>query len=226
MAQKENIFPIDTLGGRIQCKRHELGLSRVDFYNRVMGNENISDASKERNIRNWESSSKRVSPDIVQKICVACGCSADYLFCLDDCQTRENQFISDTTGLSENSIEHLKNCLRRASDRDDYAQEYERKCIDSFNQVFTRIALMSFCKDLLALAQEKADITPSQKYWDEFNIAIAKGKKPKKTPQNILPYLKYDAERQQQLVKKFQLQEHLSDMINLLSESLLEFPLE
>lgn len=60
MAKKEKIFPLNTIGGRIQRKRHELNLSRSEFYDLIFENSIEdgsagSDSSKEKTVYNWES---------------------------------------------------------------------------------------------------------------------------------------------------------------------------
>ena len=227
--KSEKLFH-SVFGKRLTERRIEKGLSVIDLF-ALMRNLSTADsaqltASDCKTIYNWQQGKSTPDLEDFGKLCTILDCSADYLLGIDKCSNKDNQYISDTTGLSENSIERLKYCLKRANDSGDYAQEYERNCIDSFNQVFSRIHLMGFCKDLLTLAKEKSAIAPSQKYWDEYNVALEKGKKPKKRPQSVLPYSKCNAERQQQLVEKYKLEESLTDMLNLLSESLTEFPIE
>lgn len=58
MSKKEKIFPINTVGGRIQKMRHEMNLSRCELYDSVYKNETselLNSSSKEKTVYNWES---------------------------------------------------------------------------------------------------------------------------------------------------------------------------
>ena len=183
-------------------------------------------ATKERTVRYWLSGDSKPDIDTLEEICLLFGCTPDYLLGYNDCSAPELQFISNETGLNENSINSLKYRLKRANDNNDFAHDLERNNIDSFNQVLSRIDLLGFCSKLLSLAKEKSNIADSQKFWDEYNSALEKGKKPHRKPKNVMPYLECDAQQHQQRVKEYDLQEHLSSMIRLLSESLSEFPIK
>lgn len=113
MAKKEKIFPLNTIGGRIQRKRQELNLSRSEFYDLIFKN-SIEDGhagsnhSKEKTVYNWESEKTELDYNTILSVCKILGCSSDYLLGLDECTTKTRQFISEETGLSENSIDTLK----------------------------------------------------------------------------------------------------------------------
>lgn len=113
MAKKEKIFPLNSVGGRIQGKRHELNLSRSEFYDLVFEN-SIEDGragsnhSKEKTVYNWESEKTELDYSTILSVCKILKCSSDYLLGLDECTTKTQQFISEETGLSENSIDTLK----------------------------------------------------------------------------------------------------------------------
>lgn len=113
MAKKERFFPLNTVGGRIQRKRHELNLSRSEFYdlifeNSIKNGSAGSDSSKEKTVYNWESEKTELNYSTILSVCKILKCSSDYLLGLDECTTKTRQFISEETGLSENSIDTLK----------------------------------------------------------------------------------------------------------------------
>lgn len=113
MAKKERLFPLNTVGGRIQRKRHELNLSRSEFYdlifeNSIKNGSAGSDSSKEKTVYNWESEKTELNYSTILSVCKILKCSSDYLLGLDECTTKTRQFISEETGLSENSIDTLK----------------------------------------------------------------------------------------------------------------------
>lgn len=112
MPKKERIFPIDTVGGRIQHKRHELGINRSKLYDLVYNiAEKSSDAgsesSKEKTVFHWESNKTQLNYETLKAMCEALQCSSDYLLGLDECSNKTNQFIHDKTGLSETAIKKL-----------------------------------------------------------------------------------------------------------------------
>jgi len=108
MGKKEKIFPISTVGGRIQKRRHELKLSRSKLYDKVFTKGNAgSDNSKDKTVLNWESSKTELNYDTLTAMCFALKCSADYLLGLDDCTNKSVQFIHQYTGLSEETIEQI-----------------------------------------------------------------------------------------------------------------------
>lgn len=108
MGKKEKVFPISTIGGRIQNRRHELKMSRSDLYDCVYsGGKAGSDNSKDRTVLNWESNKTELNYDTLPAMCHALNCSADYLLGLDECVNKTTQFIHEYTGLSEKSVEAL-----------------------------------------------------------------------------------------------------------------------
>lgn len=123
MSKKEKIFPLNTFGGRMQdLRKNRLNISRPEFYDLIFPNGNVATESKSRTIKNWESGD--CEPDIktIEKICTVLKCSSDYLLGLDNCTTKDTQFIHDKTGLSEKAI----NVLHELKDR-----EYTRRWISS-----------------------------------------------------------------------------------------------
>lgn len=110
MSKKERIFPLNTFGGRMQdLRKNRLNISRPEFYDLIFPNGNVATESKSRTVKNWESGD--CEPDIktIKKICIVLKCSSDYLLGLDNCTTKDTQFIHDKTGLSEKAIEILTN---------------------------------------------------------------------------------------------------------------------
>lgn len=109
MSKKEKIFPLNTFGGRIQdLRKNILKISRPEFYDLIYPNGNVANESKSRTIKNWESGECEPDLKTITKICIVLKCSSDYLFGLDDCTTKNAQFIHDYTGLSEKSIDILQ----------------------------------------------------------------------------------------------------------------------
>lgn len=105
MPKKEKIFPLNTFGGRMQdLRKNRLNISRPEFYDLIFPNGNVATESKSRTVKNWESGD--CEPDIktIKKICIVLKCSSDYLLGLDNCTTKDTQFIHDKTGLSEKAI--------------------------------------------------------------------------------------------------------------------------
>jgi transcriptional regulator with XRE-family HTH domain len=108
VSKKETVFPLNTFGGRMQdLRKNRLKISRPEFYDLIYPNGNVANESKSRTVKNWESG--ECEPDLrtIQKICTALKCSSDYLLGLDNCTTKDAQFIHDKTGLSEKAIELL-----------------------------------------------------------------------------------------------------------------------
>ncbi len=108
MGKKEKLYPLYTTGGRIQARRHELGLSRSELYDKVYGNGKAgSDSSKDKVVLYWESGHTELNYDTLIAMCAELKCSSDYLLGLDECTTKTIQFIHDETGLSEDAIKEL-----------------------------------------------------------------------------------------------------------------------
>lgn len=108
MSKKEKIFPLSTFGGRMQdLRKNKLNISRPEFYDLIFPNGNVATESKSRTVKNWESGD--CEPDIktIEKICTVLKCSSDYLLGIDNCTTKDTQFIHDKTGLSAEAIEQL-----------------------------------------------------------------------------------------------------------------------
>lgn len=118
MSKKEKIFPLNAFGGRIQdLRKNRLNISRPEFYDLIFPNENVATESKSRTVKNWESGD--CEPDIktIKKICIVLKCSSDYLLGLDNCTTKDTQFIHDKTGLSEKAIQTLQKMKRSSFGR-------------------------------------------------------------------------------------------------------------
>lgn len=109
MSKTERLFPLNTLGGRIQNRRiNILKKTRPEFYDLVRPGEKIGNDSKSRTIKNWESGDTIPDMDTIKKICFVLHCSSDYLLGLDECTSKDIQFIHDKTGLSEKAIDSLE----------------------------------------------------------------------------------------------------------------------
>lgn len=108
MSKKEKIFPLSTLGGRIQHQRKDiLRISRPELYDLIRPNENVSSDSKSRTIKNWESGQNEPDYDTLIKLCKELNCSSDYLLGLEECTNKHSQFIHEYTGISESAINRL-----------------------------------------------------------------------------------------------------------------------
>lgn len=108
MSKTERLFPLSTMGGKIQNRRITLlNKTRPEFYDLLRPGENISNESKSRTIKNWESGDTIPDIDTIKKICTVLKCSSDYLLGLETCTNRDNEFIHKKTGLSESNIEQL-----------------------------------------------------------------------------------------------------------------------
>lgn len=108
MSKTERLFPLNTMGGKIQNRRiNFLKKTRPEFYDLVRPGENIENDSKSRTIKNWESGDTIPDIDTIKKICTILKCSSDYLLGLNECTSKDIQFIQDKTGLSEDSINAL-----------------------------------------------------------------------------------------------------------------------
>lgn len=105
MSKKEKVFPLNTFGGRIQdLRKNKLEISRPEFYDLIYPNGNVANESKSRTVKNWESGECEPDLETIKKLCIALKCSSDYLLGLDNCTTKDTQFIHDKTGLSEKAI--------------------------------------------------------------------------------------------------------------------------
>ncbi len=110
MSKKEKIFPINTVGGRIQKMRHEMNLSRCELYDSVYKNETselLNSSSKEKTVYNWESGKTELNYATLCTLCKTLQCSSDYLLGLEECSNKNAQFIYNETGLSETSQKRL-----------------------------------------------------------------------------------------------------------------------
>lgn len=119
MSKKEKLFPLNTVGGRIQKLRHEMNLSRPDLYNSVYKNETsefLSDSSKEKTVYNWESGRTELNYSTLCTLCKILQCSSDYLLGLEECSNKNAQFIYHETGLSEDSQKKLQEIIKTPQD--------------------------------------------------------------------------------------------------------------
>ena len=193
-------------------------------------------------IRQWIKGPNKPNIDTMLDVCSVLGCTPDYLLGFDDCTNKSYQYIANETGLTELAINHFHSRLKNTdyhcsasvrlnkSDKKEFEKaisEKEQKNIDSFNQVLCRIDLMGFCSSLLEYAQSKSEISNSKEYWDNFNSALSKGIDYKKTPpKDLINYSEYVNIQERQAYKMFLLKEELSNMVDLLTQSLIEYPIK
>lgn len=112
MGKKEKIFPINTVGGKIQHLRHEQKLSRSELYDKVYqinkrDSSAGSESSKEKTVYNWEANKTELDYTTLCALCRTLNCSSDYLLGLEECSNKSAQFIHNKTGLSEHSQKRL-----------------------------------------------------------------------------------------------------------------------
>ncbi len=113
MPKKEKIFPLSTVGGRLQDLRHKANLSRSDLYDRVFPyGEAGSDPSKEKLVYRWESGKTQLDYDKMAKISITLDCDTDYLLGLQKAPRKEYAHISEMTGLSPAAAENLLTCYK------------------------------------------------------------------------------------------------------------------
>lgn len=135
MPNKERFFPLSTVGGRIQERRHALNLSRSELYDKVYNNDNGSagsDSSKEKTVYNWESEKTQLNYETIKDMCKVLKCSSDYLLGLETCTNRDNEFIHKKTGLSESNIELLAN-WKSNSNKQGQGYDWARNSIKALN---------------------------------------------------------------------------------------------
>ena len=110
-------------GERLKKKRLECGLSVIDLYAKIY---DISDDAKKdlvsrdcNTIYQWQKGIC-MPKDLktIVKLCTILNCSVDYLLGIDNCNNKDNQSISEITGLSDNAIDHLKLFKREIEQKD------------------------------------------------------------------------------------------------------------
>ena len=135
MSKTERLFPLNTLGGKIQNRRiNILNKTRPEFYDLVRPGEKIGNDSKSRTIKNWESGETIPDIDTIKKICKVLDCSSDYLLGLETCTNRDNEFIHKKTGLSESNIEQLAN-WKSNSKNPEHGYDWSRNSIKALNNL-------------------------------------------------------------------------------------------
>ena len=111
MNKERNCPSYAPFGDRLRKMRHKCGLTLENLYDIIASDVTKQpwDESKRKTARGWETGQKK-SNDIqaLKRICKALDCSADYLLGLDECTTKENQYIYETTGLNETAINEMK----------------------------------------------------------------------------------------------------------------------
>lgn len=137
MPKQEKNFPLSTVGGRIQERRHALGISRSELYDKVYQSGKScagSDSSKEKTVYNWESEKTQLDYETIRKMCEVLDCSSDYLLGLNECKSKNNQFIYDKTGLSEINTERLAN-WKSNSNKQGQGYDWARNSIKALNSL-------------------------------------------------------------------------------------------
>lgn len=104
MARKEEIFPIETMGGRLQRLRKSKGYDRVAFHTLVCPNVPLEKDSRQKTVHNWESGKTSPDYDTLKKMCRVLDCDTDYLLCMQDMPRHATVDISAQTRLSESAI--------------------------------------------------------------------------------------------------------------------------
>lgn len=107
MARKEEFFPVDTMGGRIQQLRDNKGYGRAYFHTLLFPTVDLNDNSRQKTVHNWESGKTYPDYDTLRKICVVLNCDANYLLTMQDTPRKETTDISSATGLSNNAADIL-----------------------------------------------------------------------------------------------------------------------
>lgn len=111
MGKREIIFPLDTMGGRIQNERLKKKLSRVMLYKLIKTDKDPDQQdpkSLERTIKNWESGDSCPSVKELERMCKLFGVSSDYLIGGISERTYENHEICEKTQLSEKALIRLE----------------------------------------------------------------------------------------------------------------------
>lgn len=108
MAREERIFPIETMGGRLQSLRKSKGYDRVVFHALVCPDVPLEKDSRQKTVHNWESG--KTSPDYdTLKKCAAFRLRSQIIcFVCRNLQERKSADISSATGLSEKAADYLR----------------------------------------------------------------------------------------------------------------------
>ena len=108
MAREERIFPIETMGGRLQSLRKSKGYDRVVFHALVCPDVPLEKDSRQKTVHNWESGKTSPDYDTLKKMCRILDCDTDYLLCMQESPRKETADISSATGLSEKAADYLR----------------------------------------------------------------------------------------------------------------------
>ena len=84
MAREERIFPIETMGGRLQSLRKSKGYDRVVFHALVCPDVPLEKDSRQKTVHNWESGKTSPDYDTLKKMCRILDCDTDYLLCMQE----------------------------------------------------------------------------------------------------------------------------------------------
>lgn len=108
MAREERIFPIETMGGRLQSLRKSKGYGRVAFHTLVCPDVPLEKDSRQKTVHNWESGKTSPDYDTLKRMCRILDCDTDYLLCMQESPRKETADISSATGLSEKAADYLR----------------------------------------------------------------------------------------------------------------------
>lgn len=112
MSKTETVYPLSTVGGRIQNLRRQQGLRREELHELIAEKEisrvyTDNPQSKYRTVKGWESGETAPSLEQINVMCDVFGCSADYLLGRIETKTHEMKEISNITGLDPVVVENL-----------------------------------------------------------------------------------------------------------------------
>ena len=109
-----------------------------------------------KTVQNWEQGKALPPFEVVIKLCDILQCDADYLIGRIDCQTHDNQFIQDWTGLNEETIEKLHN-WKQCDDRRKKWCSFTSQIIDDsrYDQIMSEMTEYAFYQYIERMELEK-----------------------------------------------------------------------
>lgn len=147
---------LDNIGKRIHNERDAVEITQGDFAETL----GLSKESRQ-SVSNWENG--RVLPDLelLYKMCEIFNCELGYLLCEYDCKKKENADVNKITGLSEKSINKLKEIknshygeilitLDKLMERDDFYELIKDIHIHALNFNDSKIKLNENSKKVIA----------------------------------------------------------------------------
>ena len=118
MSKTEKIYPLSTIGGRIQHLRRQQGLRREELHELIAEKQisrvfSYDPQSQYKTIKGWESGKTAPSLEQINAMCDIFGCSADYLLGRIETKTHEMGDVSEYTGLTTTAVGILNNIAGR-----------------------------------------------------------------------------------------------------------------